>query len=101
MTLGDLRKVTVKKNLRIRFLLPNGMECIVNEHGLAQIPALRSVPDFNLEHEFAHVDSFAIEPVAVAKTRSPKAHPERLSRTQLEALAAPAAADSSHGEHEE
>lgn len=30
MRLLDLRKVTVKKNLRIRFSLSNGMECVVN-----------------------------------------------------------------------
>jgi hypothetical protein len=101
MRLADLRKVTVKRNLRIRFRLPNGMDCIVNEHGLAQIPALRSAPDFNLEHEFAHVDSFTIEPVAAAKTRSPNTPLERLNRTQLEALAGAAPADSGHDDHEE
>ena len=100
MRLADLRKVTVKKNLRIRFLLPNGMECMVNEHGLAQVPALRSVPDFNLEDEFARVDSFTIELVSVDK-RSPNTRAETLSRTQLEALAVPSAGDSGHDEHEE
>ena len=44
MNLSDLRKVTVKKHLRIRFPLSNGMECVVNEHGIAQVPALRAFP---------------------------------------------------------
>ncbi len=61
MTLADLRKISVKKSLRIRFLLPNGMECTVDEHGLAQIPALNKVPDFNLERELPSVSEFLVE----------------------------------------
>ena len=37
MTLADLRKLTVKKHLRIHFHLQNGLECIIDEHGLAQL----------------------------------------------------------------
>jgi len=62
MKLSDLRKVTVKKHLRIRFPLSNGMECIVNEHGIAEVPALRAVPAFNLEEELAGVQAFVVEP---------------------------------------
>jgi hypothetical protein len=62
MKLADLRKVTVKKHLRIRFHLSNGMECVVNEHGVAQVPALRAVPSFNLEEELVGVQAFVVEP---------------------------------------
>ena len=58
MNLSDLRKVTVKKHLRIRFPLSNGMECVVNEHGIAQVPALRAVPAFNLEEELGGAQAF-------------------------------------------
>ena len=61
MTLTDLRKLTVKKSLRIRFLLPNGMECTVDEHGLAQIPALNKVPDFNIDRDLPSVNEFLLE----------------------------------------
>jgi hypothetical protein len=61
VTLSDLRKLSVKKTLRIRFVLPNGMECTVDEHGLAQIPALNKVPDFNLDHELPAVGEFLLE----------------------------------------
>jgi hypothetical protein len=62
MKLSDLRKITVKKHLRIRFALSNGMECIVDEHGIAKVPALRAVPTFNLEEEMAGVQAFVVEP---------------------------------------
>ena len=36
MKLGDLRKLSIKQQLKIHFRLRNGMECIVNE-GVAQV----------------------------------------------------------------
>ena len=64
MKLADLRKLSIRKQLKIRFRLPNGMECVVTEQGLAQVPALRRVPDFNLEQELAAMT--ATGPAAVA-----------------------------------
>src|ERR1700683_3315496 len=61
MKLTDLRKLTVKKHIRIHFHLQNGLECIIDEHGLAQIPALKKVPDFNLEQELVSVGEFVLE----------------------------------------
>ena len=49
MTLSDLRKLTVRKQVRIRFRIANGMDCVINEHGVAQVPELRRIADFNLE----------------------------------------------------
>jgi hypothetical protein len=85
VTLADLRKLTVKKSLRIRFLLPNGMECMVDEHGLAQIPALNKVPDFNLERELPSVGEFLLE---WHKDLDKKGMPKRqtLSRAELDAM---------------
>jgi hypothetical protein len=73
MTLSDLRKLSIKKNLRIRFVLPNGMECVVTQHGIAQIPALKEVPDFNLEQELNSVGEFLLEPAILTdKKNAPK-----------------------------
>src|SRR5664279_1070116 len=75
MTLGDLRKLAIRQQTRIRFPLANGMECVVNEHGVAQVPALNSIPDFNLVQELAgaqqfHLDALTGDPKIPIKTRS-------------------------------
>ncbi len=62
MKLGGSAKLSIKQQYRIRFVLPNGMECVITEHGIAQVPALKSVPDFNLEQELASVGEFLLEP---------------------------------------
>jgi hypothetical protein len=77
------------------------MECVVNEHGVAQIPSLRAAPEFNLEQEFAGVEVFTIEPAGMEQMRGNKARPEKLTRAQLEALAAPGSADKSHDDHDD
>jgi hypothetical protein len=61
MKLGDLRKFAIRQQTRIRFPLANGMECVVNEHGIAQVPALKSIPDFNLEQELASAQHFQLD----------------------------------------
>src|SRR5437868_10695853 len=86
MKLSDLRKITVKKQIRIRFRLPNGMECVLNEHGIAEIPALKAPPDFNLEEELSHVDQFTMEPVPSGPKQTSKEKPRNVSREQLAAL---------------
>jgi len=43
------------------------MECIVNEHGIAQVPALRTVPAFNLEEELAGATAFVVEAAALSR----------------------------------
>jgi hypothetical protein len=87
MTLADLRKLSIKQHLKIHFRLQNGMECIVNEHGVAQVPGLGGVPGFNLEEELAGAAQFLLEPPSPAPSRS-------LRREELATLAAasPAAA---------
>jgi len=87
MKLGELRRLAVKKRLKIHFRLKNGMECIVNEDGVAQIPALRAIPDFNLEDELTAAGEFLIEPPLPAAPRT-------VARAEMSAMAAdnPAAA---------
>jgi hypothetical protein len=84
MRLGDLRKFAIRKQTRIRFSLTNGMECVVSEQGVAQVPALTGIPNFNLEQELAGTQSFELDalsadPKAPIKTR-------RVRRDELAAL---------------
>lgn len=84
MKLGDLRKFAIRQQSRIRFPLSNGLECVVNEQGVAQVTGLRGIPDFNLEQELAaaqsfHLDTPAADPKASLQTRA-------LRREELSAL---------------
>jgi hypothetical protein len=65
MKLGDLRKLAIRQQTRIRFLLANGLECVVNEHGVAQVAQLKGVPDFNLEQELAGAQRFQIDTLTI------------------------------------
>jgi hypothetical protein len=100
MKLTDLRKLTVKKHLRVHFNLQNGMECIVDEHGLAQIPALNKVPDFNLEQELVAVQEFVLE-MPKETDKKGVAKRQTLGREQLAAMTSAPAAGAAAGEHEE
>ena len=102
MTLADLRKLAIRRQIRIRFPLRNGMECVVSEHGVAQVPALKGVPDFNLEEELAAAAGFVLDPVGAGKAPSAKsASPAAtLDREALAALVGSGAAAQA-GEHEE
>jgi hypothetical protein len=97
MKLADLRKLSIRKHLKIRFQLSNGMECVITEHGLAQIPALKRTPDFNVEQELSSVSEFVLEPVGAAK--KPPVPSRAVGRQELTSMigASPAAT----AEHEE
>jgi hypothetical protein len=84
MNLGDLRKLAIRRQTRIRFPLANGLEGVVNERGVAQVPALKSIPDFNLEQELAAAQLFQLD----ALTADPKSpiQTRALRREELAAL---------------
>ncbi len=87
MTLGDLRRLSVRKQLRIQFRLRNGMECVVTEHGSAQVPGLKGIPDFNVEEELRSASEFLIEPAAQRSKGGREAVRSRvLSRAELAAM---------------
>ena len=67
MTLADLRRLATRKQSKIRFRLGNGMECVVSEDGVARVPALNSVPEFNLEQELAGATAFVVEGVTMGR----------------------------------
>jgi hypothetical protein len=87
MKLADLRKLSVRQNLKIRFQLPNGLECVITEQGVARIPALSRAPDFNLEQELVSIGEFVLEPVAVGRQAAEAT--KRLRREEMESLVAP------------
>jgi hypothetical protein len=88
MTLGDLRKLAIRKQVKIRFALRNGMECVVGDDGVARVPALKALPDFNLDEELAEAAAFVVEPLVPAGQKNPpKTKPLSLSRKEMSAMA--------------
>lgn len=99
MKLADLRKLAIRKQTRIRFALRNGLECVITERGVAAVPTLKSVPDFNLEEELASAASFLLDPVVhTGKKNQPAPKSTPVSRDELAGMAAggPAAEAPSH-----
>jgi hypothetical protein len=98
--LVDLRKLAIKKQHRIRFHLRNGMECVMDQRGVALVPGLDRIPDFNLEQELESAVTFVLEPLNVGEKNAPK--PLKLAREELAAMvnAAPGAAGH-HDEHDD
>ena len=92
MTLVDLRRLAIRKQSQIRFVLRNGMECVVSADGIARVPALKGVPEFNLEQELASATDFMVEPELPAGIKNPpKPKPMPMGRPELAALAMDAA----------
>ena len=96
MTLADLRRLSVRKQISISFELRNGMECVVDPHGVARVPALRRVPDFNLEEELASAREFRLEGLA-----GPDVRPRAVPRAELETMASAAGAGAAAAHEEE
>ena len=53
---------------------------MVNEHGVVKIPALRTVPDFNVEALLGSVEEFVLDPAQEGSKL------QKISRAQLAAL---------------
>ena len=100
MKLADLRKLSIKKQIRIHFRLQNGLECVVSEHGVAQVPGLHGVPDFNLEQELVAAQQFLLEPVVVGESRNPP-KPRSLDRAELSQLTASGPNPTAHDDHDD
>ena len=102
MTLVELRRLAVRRQSRIRFRLENGLECVIDEHGIARVPELRAVPDFNLEQELAKASEFALEPVDRDRKTVPAGH--RVGREALAAMltaSAQSGASAAHADHDD
>jgi hypothetical protein len=99
MKLVDLRRITIKTSSRIRFPLSNGMECLLNEHGIAEVPGMRAAGDINLEEELARAPQFTLESAAPAEKTKPR--PQILTRDQMAAMVSAKTAEAAHDDHEE
>jgi hypothetical protein len=88
MHLNDVRKLAIRRQARVSFTLRNGLVCVVNEHGIATVPELRSFPQFNIEEEFSRAETFTLERVRTGREKTREIAVERLTRRQLEELAA-------------
>ena len=82
MKLLDLRRYAIRRRVRIRFVMPSGVECEVNEHGVVKLPRFRGVVDFNVEEALGSVEQFVLEPVGAKQ--------QKISRDQLQAMVAEA-----------
>ena len=94
MRLADVRRLAVRKQLNIAFRLRNGLECVVNRDGVAQVPGLNSVPDFNLEEELAAAGDFRIEP-------APPGQPRAISRDEMMQMTAASPVAATSHDHED
>lgn len=94
MKLADLRRLAIRKQTKIHFKLRNGMECIVNEEGVALVPALKAIPDFNLDSELEAAGEFLMEPALPAPPRS-------VPRAEMESLSAASPSAAAHHEHDD
>ncbi len=99
MNLLDLRRISVKQRVRVRFRLTNGLECLVDERGTAQVPDLRAAADFSLTEEFEKAAEFTVEPAAMPGSRKQRPERRRVSRAELESMAGTAPA--AHEDHDE
>ncbi len=86
MTLVELRKLAIRKRSQIRFKLRNGMSCVISETGVARVPELKSVPEFNLEDELGAATEFVVEAVMLEGAKPGKAKPVSMSRGELVAM---------------
>ena len=99
MKLADLRKLSIKQKTRIHFAVAGGLECVITEHGVAQVPGLRGIPAFNLESELASAREFRFEPAGEQDRKHPE--PTRsLTRDEVARLLGPASA-TAPTEHED
>ena len=94
MKLVDVRRLAIKKQLKIHFKLRNGMECIVNEEGIATVPALKAIPDFNLEDELAAAGVFVVKAAAPAPPRT-------TTREEMMAMASASPAAAAPHDHDD
>jgi hypothetical protein len=93
MTLQDLRRYAIRNRVRVRFHVEPAGDCLVDEHGLLKIPALRGAANFDVGALLDSVDQFVLDPVQDA------AKPKKLSKTELQALLGePPKAEQSHEE---
>jgi hypothetical protein len=92
MTLTQARRYAVQKQTRIEFRTSQGMQCVIDEHGVARVPELKSAPEFAMTAEFDQASEFTLVKGAQRKPAT---------REELSKLAGPTkAAAHDHDEEE-
>ncbi len=99
MKLADLRRMAIKSGARIHFPLADGMECVVNEHGIAQVPGMRAAGDCNLEDELGRASQFTLESLAPEQKNKPRT--QILTREQMAAMVEAKTSAAVHDDHDE
>jgi hypothetical protein len=99
MKLADLRKLSIKQEMRIHFAVVGGLECVITERGIAQVPGLHGAPAFDLERELDRAREFRFEP-ARQPDRKHTAPVRVHTRDEVVRLLAPASATTA-AEHED
>ena len=100
MKLADLRRYSIRKQFKIRFRLQNGMECVITDRGIAEVPALKGPPGFNLEDELAAVQEFLLEPSAIPDKKHPL-QPRSVTRDELARLVSASPAAGAASDHDD
>jgi hypothetical protein len=100
MRLADLRRFTIRKQAQVRFRLRSGLECVITDQGMAQVPDLKGVPDFNLEEELASATEFLLVPTVVSDKKTP-VKSRSLSREELAKLAVDGPSAAAAPEHDD
>ena len=80
MDLLAIRRYAIREGVRVRFTLDEVGECLVNEHGVVQVPSWRGVVHFNVEALLASVEQFSVDTAEEPPKR------QKVSRAQLQAL---------------
>lgn len=106
MRLTDVRRLAIQDSVRVRFAVAQGLECVVDHHGIARVPTLASTPDFNLESALESAQEFTLESVPLPSAGKTRSAPgvTRLDRAGFEQLcqrkAQPAHAAAAHDQDE-
>ncbi len=101
MKLLDVRKLAIRQKVQVRFRMRNGMDCVINETGVAQVPTWKGIPDFNLEEELEAADSFLLEPVVATANRKGAPLTRSIGKTELSVMTSGSAGGAANPEHEE
>jgi hypothetical protein len=108
MTLQDLRKFAIQKQVQVRFPLSNAMECVVDRHGVSRVPGLNGALGRSLDEELAQAAWFSIEAGEGERRSEGGVQRGKMGRAELEAqvlstagTGAGAASSHSHGDDQE
>ena len=79
---NELRLYAINNRTEITYRASSqGQVCMVNEHGIIQIPGISGLPPYNIEDVLAHADEFEL--------KNKKDKPRTLTRAEMVQLLKP------------